>query len=198
MSHFLRIFSPAVPPPADKLSEALPAGFTLEVEQGDDGGWEQLVLKRAPDGPVLAVAEHDEVSPGSMAHEELAELADELAEARPTGAAKWVKAYFHMVRSVTTIEIAAAVTNEADLEAVQALQGRIWSLAGGILQSEGEGFTNEDGHHVVWQFDDDATGAWKMAVLDGDEWVAFEMDLGDIKARETFLSGKMPKGAKEL
>ena len=38
--------------------------------------------------------------------------------------------------------------------------------AGRILQADGEGLSNEDGYHNLWQFPEDAAGAWNMAVLD--------------------------------
>jgi hypothetical protein len=82
--------------------------------------------------------------------------------------------------------------------AVHAIQGAIWTKSGGILQADAEGFTNEDGYHILWQFSDGAKGQWNMAVLDQGNWVAFKMNLGDPGQRKAFLEGRVPKGVRLL
>ena len=37
-------------------------------------------------------------------------------------------------------------------DGVHFLRGRIWRELGGILQADLEGFSNEDGYHILWQF----------------------------------------------
>lgn len=37
-------------------------------------------------------------------------------------------------------------------DALDAVKNRIWSFAPSILQADNEGFSNEDGYHVLWQF----------------------------------------------
>ena len=41
----------------------------------------------------------------------------------------------------------------------------LFGTAGGIMQADNEGFSNEDGYHILWQFDDDVTGDWWLRVL---------------------------------
>ncbi|HSE26404.1 MAG TPA: hypothetical protein VLB68_32350, partial [Pyrinomonadaceae bacterium] len=65
-----------------------------------------------------------------------------------------------------------------------------------ILQADNEGFSNEEGYHILWQFNDSVNGTWWMAVMKGDQWKPFQMDLGDHKQRESFFKGQIPKGAK--
>jgi hypothetical protein len=56
-----------------------------------------------------------------------------------------------------------------------------------------EGFSNEKGHHVLWQFSEVVEGEWNVAVLDPDgKWVAFTMDLGNLEHRRAFLDGRVP------
>jgi len=67
--------------------------------------------------------------------------------------------------------------------------------AGGIQQADGEGFSNEDGFHILWQFSEKATGSWWMAVLDETgKWVTYPMDLGNEKHRKAFKEGRIPPG----
>jgi hypothetical protein len=64
------------------------------------------------------------------------------------------------------------------------------------MQADGEGFTNEEGYHILWQFHDGVTGEWNMAVRNFfGQWTRFTMDLGDNLQRKEFLNGKVPKGA---
>ena len=76
------------------------------------------------------------------------------------------------------------------------LYNAVWKHAGGILQADGEGFCNEDGFTILWQFSDTVSGEWNMGVLKDGRWVHFEMDLGNERHRNEFLSGQVPLGAK--
>ena len=82
-------------------------------------------------------------------------------------------------------------------DALHALKSYIWKQVGGILQADLEGFSNEQGQHILWQFSEKVDGEWDMAVLDRDgKWVSFTMDLGNLEHRRAFLDGKVPSGAK--
>ena len=69
---------------------------------------------------------------------------------------------------------------------------------GGLFQSDGEGFSNEEGAHILWQFDDDVAGPWKMAILQGTRWQSFMMDLENKGQRRAFLEGQLVKGGQML
>ncbi len=82
---------------------------------------------------------------------------------------------------------------------VDSIKSTIWSKVGGILQADNEGFSNEDGYHILWQFSDNVTGEWNMAVKNFfGKWTNFTMDLGDKIQREEFWAGNVPKNAKKL
>ncbi len=67
-----------------------------------------------------------------------------------------------------------------------------------VPQADGEGFCNEEGFTILWQFGDDANGKWNMGVLKDRRWVHFEMDLGNEQHRKAFLGGQVPDGATVL
>jgi hypothetical protein len=91
------------------------------------------------------------------------------------------------------------VEEEGGWDAVHAVQWEIWMTLGGILQADGEGFSNEDGYHILWQFPEDAAGTLNAAVLGPTHrWIPFEMDLGDPEHRRAFLAGQVPQGARRL
>jgi len=47
-------------------------------------------------------------------------------------------------------------------EIMHRVYASVWSLAGGILQADQEGFSNESGHTILWQFSDNVRGAWNV------------------------------------
>lgn len=69
----------------------------------------------------------------------------------------------------------------------------IRAAAPSIIQADLEGFTNEEGYHILWQFSDPVTGPWWMGVLKNNAWVHFQMDLGNVSHREAFLRGEVPQ-----
>jgi hypothetical protein len=75
-----------------------------------------------------------------------------------------------------------------------AVKDSIFKQAGGILQADIEGFSNEAGYHILWQFEDSVKGPWWMGVLQDGEWVHFKMGLGNQKHRAAFLRGEVPQG----
>ncbi len=62
------------------------------------------------------------------------------------------------------------------------------------MQADGEGFSNEDGDHVLWQFSEDVSGLWWMAVYREGAWCPFQMDLGNAEHRSAFFEGRVPPG----
>ena len=76
------------------------------------------------------------------------------------------------------------------------LYNAVWERAGGILQADGEGFSDEEGYTILWQFSDGASGKWNIGVLSGGRWIHFEMDLGNEQHRQAFLGGQVPDGVR--
>jgi hypothetical protein len=76
--------------------------------------------------------------------------------------------------------------------ALHAIRHKLFERGESILQADGEGFTNDEGYHILWQFSDAVTGPWDMAVLEEDAWRNFSMDLGDPDHREAFWQGLVP------
>ncbi|WP_454047537.1 hypothetical protein [Chryseobacterium sp. Marseille-Q8038] len=88
---------------------------------------------------------------------------------------------------------------EENFSIVETIKSVIWSKVGGIFQADNEGFSNENGYHILWQFSEDVTGEWNMAVKNFfGGWTNFTMDLGDEIQRKEFLAGKVPNNAKKL
>jgi len=196
MGHYIRVLSPnPVRVSMSRLMEALEELGAPVALSGDSGetNWRQLVLAH-PEGKDIAVVECDLVEKGSLAEEEIGELLEEIAEAQPASAAAWLQAYLAEVKAIYAIQVVAGANEGEGWDVVDTIRNALLAHAGGIIQADNEGFSNEEGYHILWQFDEDVEGDWWMAVLKDGKWVKFEMDLGDPEHRAAFLAGKVPAG----
>jgi hypothetical protein len=169
----------------------------LKIETGVDESWEQLLLAH-PNGPEIALIECNLVTSNELGQEELEEFILEVAHYQPASAAQWLKVYLSRIKVIYALQLLSGTDVGYGWNAVHAVQGAIWRKSGGILQADSEGFTNEDGHHILWQFCTTATGKWNMAVLEQEKWIAFEMDLADLDQRKAFMEGRVPPHAQVL
>jgi len=181
----------------DLLREAArPA--VIEVDNGVDDSWEALVVKHDGGDPI-AFVEKNMVVEGELGAEEIEEFISELSYYKPDSAASWLRNYLPNVKVIYSLQLLSGVYDGDGWTPLHAVQGRIWKSAGGILQADGEGFSNEEGFTVLWQFDESTVGPWHCAVLGEDgKWTNFEMDLGNKLQREAFQHGEVPSGAKVL
>jgi hypothetical protein len=178
----------------------LAAGLTIEVmvEAGADDEWDQIIV-RHPDGEEITAVERNRVESGQLGAAEIAELIDGLEGTRPVSAAAWLRQYLPMVKAIYAFQVLQGADVGDGWKAIDALLDELWGAAGGIVQADGEGFSNLSGYHILWQFSDDVQGPWNMAVLDDEgQWVPFQMELGNKRQRKAFLAGKVPPTAKRL
>ena len=181
-----------------KLKSVIPAGQELIDESKGSQAWTQLLLKHVA-GPEIAVIERDPVAPGQLGAEEVQEFLENIQGEKPDSAARWLTSFLPRVKVIFALQLLNGTEVGDGWSGVHAIQGALWSELGGILQSDGEGFTNEDGYHILWQFGGDPRGSWKMAVLENNgNWTAFEMKLEDRNQRQAFLEGHVPPGARIL
>ena len=195
MGYYIRVLTPASNPVPPALLESAARARGGKVT-GDLGiaAWDQIVVVNAVDQDVCAI-DRNVVSGGTLAQEELAEFQSEVATCFPTSAAGWLKSYLESVRTIYALQILSGTEAGNGWEILDAVKDAILREAGGIVQADGEGFSNEDGYHILWQFSDSVTGHWWMAVLKEGIWARFKMDLGSQTHRAAFLAGEIPAGA---
>ena len=167
----------------------------VESDPGSDPDWEQIVLAHS-DGMAIAPIERNPVVSGKLGEAEVQEFLDEIQESKPASAATWLTKYLKRVKTIYAFQILhAGSEREPGWDVVRHVYWQIMQTKGGVLHADGEGFTNEDGYHILWEFSDRVEGTWNMAVLDKNEkWLSFEMDLGNIAHRKAFLAGEVPHG----
>jgi hypothetical protein len=170
------------------------ASFVVDPSETEEK-WAAIEVANSS-GDMLMQIERNPVVHGELGQEELDEMRDEIADCYPKSAVKWLSKFFDNVKVIYAFQLLNAATDDDNYPIVDAVRTAIWNQTRGIMQADGEGFTNEEGYHILWQFHDGVTGEWNMAVRNFfGQWTRFTMDLGDNLQRKEFLNGKVPKGA---
>ena len=199
MGYYTRVLSKNADfPTFDELSHVLAdhPGFKLSVEEGSEEDWEILLLS-SEDGAEIALLERNAVLEGSLGSDEIEEFIEEVAECKPESAAGWLEEYLAEVKTVYAFQHLQGADLVEGGNALSALRTSLWERGDAIIQADGEGFTNEGGYHILWQFSDSVSGPWNMAVLQEETWVSFSMGLGDPDQRDAFLNGEVPDDARK-
>lgn len=185
----------------DELSAALKtAGLNAALQLGkscEPHKWSMLEI-RAGHGVKIVEIERNGVVPGKLAQQELDEFREIIRAHQPLSAVQWLDKYFGRITVVYAFRVMDAALLEDHFEIVSALKTAIWARTGGLLQNDLEGFSNDNGDHILWQFPDDVTGDKYCAVLDNGVWVRFRMDLADPFQRMAFWAGEVPQMAVRL
>src|SRR6202167_6120145 len=165
--------------------------YKLTIEEGSEEEWETLLLV-GTDEIEVALLERYPVYDGSVGQDEISDLIEDLWDVKPESGVEWLKNYLAGVKTVYALQHLQGAETEDGGNALHGLRSRLWERGDAILQADNEGFTNEEGFHIVWQFSDSVSGPWNMGVLQDGVWLHFKMDLGDPDHRAAFLDGEMP------
>jgi hypothetical protein len=138
------------------------------------------------------VIERNPVSEGSVGEDDVAEFIEDTQDAKPESGVAWLHEYLASVKTIYAFQHLQGNEFEEGSSALHALRTKLWERGDAILQADSEGFTNEEGYHIVWQFSDSVSGPWNMGVLQDGVWRHFSMDLGDPDHRAAFLEGSVP------
>ena len=195
MGYFTRVLSKQEEfPTFDELAQLIRdthPDYKLAVEDGDEEEWETLLLS-GNDEVEVAVIERNPVSDGSTGQDEIADFLEELQDCKPESGVQWLADYLAEVKTIYAFQHLQGAETEEGGNALHALRSALWERGDAIIQADGEGFTNEEGYHIVWQFSDSVSGPWNMGVLQDGTWHHFKMDLGDPDHRAAFLNGEVP------
>ncbi|GAB2811027.1 hypothetical protein [Ferruginibacter profundus] len=203
MGYYIRILGSQNPDiQVDELIQSLAAdGLTAKFEfdpTEEPSKWTMLDILNA-DGEPLAQLERNPVIEGELGQEELNEFKEDIQDYKPASAVKWLTNFFDKVKVIYAFQMLNAAFDDGNFEVIDNIKTKIWNKTKGILQADNEGFSNEDGHHILWQFSDTVTGDWSCAVRNWlGKWEKFVMDLGDTNQRQEFQDGKVPKKAKRI
>jgi hypothetical protein len=194
MGYYIRLLAPTeVVPNFATLRSAVAAktGISLSLESGDEDDWSQLLLEHDDDTPIASI-ERNVVEPGELGAKEIEEFLVSIQDCRPASAVEWLGKYLPAVKAIYAFQILSGTSKGEGWAAVDSLREEIKDATGGITQADGEGFSNEDGYFILWQFGKNAKGSWQMAVLQDGNWVTFQMELSNPKQRDAFQRGEVP------
>ena len=118
----------------------------------------------ASDEVEVAVIERNPVFDGSLGQDEIAEFIEEIRDCKPESGVAWLHEFLASVKTVYAFQHLQGDDTEEGSNALHALRSNIWERGDAIIQADGEGFTNEEGYHIVWQFSDSVSGPWNMGV----------------------------------
>ena len=165
--------------------------YKLTIEEGSEEEWETLLLS-GTDEVEVALLERNPVFDGSVGQDEIADFIEDTRDCKPESGVQWLAEYLAEVKMIYAFQHLQGAELVEGGNALQALRSALWERGDAIIQADSEGFTNEDGYHIVWQFSDSVSGPWNMGILQDGTWLHFTMDLGDPDHREAFLSGEVP------
>jgi hypothetical protein len=196
MAYYTRVLSKDEEFPAfaelASLVRAEHPDYNLTIEEGSEEEWEVLLLA-GTDEVEVALIERNPVFDGSRGQDDIADLIEDLHGVKPESGVEWVIHYLADVKNVYALQHLQGAETEDGSNALHAVRAFLWERGDAIQQADGEGFTNEEGFHIVWQFNDSVSGPWNMGIWKDDLWHHFKMDLGDPDHREAFLSGEVPE-----
>ena len=196
MPYYTRVLSKDEESPSfEELAQLVRAGhpdYRLTVETGEQDEWEALLLSSV-DEVEVAVVERNPVFDGSVGQDEIADFLEDLQECKPESGVQWLTEFLGEVKTIYAFQHLQGAEMEEGGNVLHALRSVLWERGDAIIQSDNEGFTNEEGFHIVWQFSDSVSGPWNMGVLQDGTWHHFKMDLGDPDHRAAFLAGEVPE-----
>jgi hypothetical protein len=181
-------------PTFDELADIIRAEHPhckLTIEEGDEEEWETLLIS-GDDEVEIALLQRDPVADGSVGQDEIADFLEDLKECKPESGVAWLDNYLASVKTIYAFQHLQGADSEEGSAALHGLRSALWERGNSIIQADLEGFTNEEGFHIVWQFSDTVSGAWNMGVLKDGNWHHFKMDLGDPDHRAAFMAGEVP------
>ena len=187
-------------PPFDELADLISGEhpeYRLSIEEGTEEEWETLLLASS-DGVEVALIERTPVYDGSIGQDEIADFLEDTQDCKPESGVQWLAEYLAEVKTIYRFQHLQGADLVDGGNALHALRSALWERGEAIIQADGEGFTNEEGFHIVWQFSDSVSGPWDMAILQDGAWHHFKMDLGDPDHREAFQQGEVPADVTEI
>ncbi len=203
MGYYIRVLGSCDPDiHIDELINAVNANGLTAIFQFDQtenpGNWTVLEISNQK-GDVLAELERNPVLERELGEDELNEFKEIILDYQPVSAVKWLTSFFEKVKVIYAFRILQAAFQGENFEIISSIKTKIWEKTKGILQADNEGFSNEDGYHILWQFSEDAEGKWSCAVSNGlGGWDNFVMELSDKIQRKEFQEGKVPSDAQQL
>jgi hypothetical protein len=191
MGYYVRVLSPS-----EKIihfSELKLEVENLQLNAGTDKEWEEITIS-GPAGIPIARLNRTPIKTAAGV-EAIARLKAGISGAKPEHAAQWLVNYFSRVKTIYAFQLLTEnLTTDAEWRTLGIIQNMLKDNLGGIIQSDHEGYFNENGDYILWQMYGGASGSVPAATLDEKgEWQPFQLKLADERAVERFKNGEKPQ-----
>jgi hypothetical protein len=191
MGYYVRLLSPSEK--RVSLSELLEQVETLKLISGTRDEWEEIQVS----GPSEITIAHLLYTAAASAEgtRTIEKLRDGISGSYPEKARSWVKSYLDKVKTIYAFQLLTEnLTADIEWRVLGHLQNHLKDASGGIIQSDNEGYYNENGDFILWQMYSGAGGSIPAAILDENgNWQAFQLKLDYPKAVEAFKRGDPPR-----
>ncbi|MBU6452224.1 MAG: hypothetical protein KGS72_10625 [Cyanobacteria bacterium REEB67] len=198
----------------------------IESEEGEGednfpGCWSTLTLFLDDGEPVIEIEKYgfEEENFTAAIQDTVRLLLDDKKPVKPASAVKWLCQFMSKVKVLYEFRPMPAVKTEAGWELFNEVWTNMRDILRGIVHLEDEGFTNEQGAQITWEYPDaddvDASAGsdaalhgtiaqaagdamteekLKVAVLDqnGQDWIEYMINLANQEQRLLFMAGKAP------
>jgi hypothetical protein len=162
---------------------------SVHVDSKENGQWTAITVFAAKKTPA-AYIERCEVRPGSIGEKSIQEFQEEIDELKPESAGAWVGEYLDRVKVIYAVQLLEGIEHADAWPLLDVVQGALSDAAAGIMQADAEGFMNEMGEFITYDFPEGVDGMVRAAVLDAaGDWHAFDLDLANKKQRKAFRDG---------
>jgi hypothetical protein len=191
MSYYVRLLCPSEQ--VIYFSEIQAEVENVTLISGTDTQWTEIRVA-GPAAIPIAILSRMEVSAGSPAEDAIRKLRNDLGGTLPARARDWVRTYLEKVKTVYAFQLLTEnLTTDAEWRTLGIIQNLHKDNLGGIIQSDREGYFNEQGDYILWQMYSGATGSVPAATLGEDgQWIPFQLKLADEKAVQRFKNGELP------
>jgi hypothetical protein len=195
MSYFIRVLGKKNPDITldDLYSELKKRNLKANLEITEDKKPESWDLLKVTRGRGLMLTQIERNAKGDVLFEdEIEEFKAEIKDCEPKTAVPWLQSFFEATKVIYAFEIQKDAHKDNNFDVIDCIRDVIMSRTSGILQADGEGFSNDEGDHILWQFEDDEIeGELFVAVLDNKgKWQKYEIELSNPLDQKKFRNGK--------
>ncbi len=182
------------------LQTALIDGSIESEEEDYPGSWTTLTLFLTDDQPVVEIEKFclETGNLGDKIQDTVRELLDDKNHVRPVSAVKWLCQFMSRVKVIYEFRPMLAIQTDEGWELFNEVWTNLRESLSGIVHLDDEGFTNEDGAQITWEYPGEETGDLKVAVLNekGEAWIEYTINLANQEQKELFMAGKAPDNTK--
>ena len=181
---------------AEWLQKALIDGEIESEEEDFPGDWKIITLFLESGEPVVEIekfSEQEDTLKDAIQFT-VRNLLDDHNPVKPESAVRWLCQFMTRVKVLYEFRPMQGIKQDKGWLLFNEVWTNLRESLQGIVHLDEEGFTNQQGAQITWEYPGDETGDLKVAVLDesGEQWIEYTMDLANQEHKQLFMAGKAP------